>query len=103
MRVFLEDEDDLPVWKKPRANLPLAETSFSLPASAWPGRSVSVAAEGGGACRMTKRSTERTKGRRRCMAEINGGAGDGSAGDKRIKLLNRSSGQLMRMKLTSKN
>jgi hypothetical protein len=43
---------------------------------------VSAAAEGKGACSMTEMSTGRTKGRRRCMAEINGGTGDGSAGDR---------------------
>uniref|UniRef100_A0A0D9ZKQ1 Uncharacterized protein n=1 Tax=Oryza glumipatula TaxID=40148 RepID=A0A0D9ZKQ1_9ORYZ len=44
LAVHSGEEDSLPGLKKPRANLLLLETSLSLPASEWPGDTVSVAA-----------------------------------------------------------
>uniref|UniRef100_A0A0D3FVT9 Uncharacterized protein n=1 Tax=Oryza barthii TaxID=65489 RepID=A0A0D3FVT9_9ORYZ len=41
----VHSRDSLPCFKKPRANLLLLETSLLLPASAWLGDTVSVAAE----------------------------------------------------------
>ncbi|BAT00376.1 Os07g0186150 [Oryza sativa Japonica Group] len=46
-------------WKKPSANLPFLETSFSPTESAWPTMRVSpsaMAAEHGGVCREERRS-----------------------------------------------
>ena len=49
--VLLEEDLLLSVWKKPRANLPLLDTSLSPPASSWPGeRASSVAAWHEGMC-----------------------------------------------------
>ena len=55
----------MPVWKKPKANLPLLETSLASVVNGRPPESVSVAMEYEGVCCCEKRSQQRTAMRRR--------------------------------------
>ena len=59
----------MPVWKKPRANLPLPKTSLSSPVNGRPRESVSVVMEYEGVCCWDKRIQQRTTARRERMAK----------------------------------
>ena len=58
----------VPIWKKPKVNLPLLETSLASVVNGRPPESVSVAMEYEGVCCCEKRSQQRTTRRRGRMA-----------------------------------